>query len=80
MTKYFRAPTVGLQDRGQDPNGRGLPGSVRTQEPEDGTLRNLEVDSPQGHELAVTLDQPFNQDRGSFIVARHSHISRETTN
>ena len=63
VTQHLCVPTVGLQDGRQDADGGGLAGAVRSQQPEDRSLRHLEVDATQGFELAVVLGQPFDADR-----------------
>ena len=63
VAEHLGAAPVRLQDRGQDPDGGGLAGPVRSQQSEDRALRHLEVDATQGLELAVVLGQPFDADR-----------------
>ena len=61
------ASGIGLEERGQDPDGRGLARAVRAKEPEDGPLGDLEIDTVEGVNLAlaalVDLDQALGRDR-----------------
>ena len=55
---------VGRRHRGEHPDGRGLPGTVRPQHAEDAPFRYRQVDVNNCHLLAVALVQPFCFDHG----------------
>ena len=49
------APGVGFQQRGQNPDDRGLAGAVRAEQAEHRSPPHLEIDALQGSDLAVGL-------------------------
>ena len=49
-------PAVGPEDGGEDPDGRGLAGSVGSEQPEDGALLDGEADPVEGAHLALALE------------------------
>ena len=62
-----RRPTgVGLEEGRQDPDGSRLAGAVRSQQPDDRPLWDVEVEPVEGADLAlagfVDLDQAFGRD------------------
>ena len=50
---HGRAPGVGLEQRGQDPDRRRLARAVGPEQTEDGALGDLEVDAVEGADLAL---------------------------
>ena len=52
-----------------------LPGTVRSEQTEDGAPRHLEVDPLEGLELAVVLGQSFDADRDLAHGHEPSHNS-----
>src|SRR4051812_15528045 len=56
-------PGIGTQERGQDPDGRGLSGAVRAEQAEDGLRLDLQVHAVEGLDLTEVLDQPLDVDR-----------------
>ena len=47
-----------VRARREDADGRGLPGAVRTEETEDGSRGDLEIDAAEGLDVAEALLQP----------------------
>ena len=60
-----------LQERGQDPERRGLAGAVRPDETEDLALLDVEVHAGDGHRRRVALDESLGPDDGA-----HSTVPR----
>ncbi len=58
-----RRAGVGAQQRGEDPDRRGLAGSVRAEQAVDRATRDLEVDTAEGDVVAEALDQAGGVDR-----------------
>ena len=58
-----RSPLIGTQDRGEDPDRRGLACAVRAEQPEDLAAFDLEIDALQRFDVAETFLQTFNDDR-----------------
>ena len=50
-------------ERGKDPDEGGLARAVRAEQPEDGSFRNLEIDSRQRLRFAEALRDPLDPDR-----------------
>jgi hypothetical protein len=65
------APAVGLQQRGQDPHGGGLPGAVGAEQPQHGAGRYGQVEPVERGGLAVALPEPLGEDR--VVVRVHVH-------
>ena len=63
VAEDLRPAAVGKEHRRQDPYGRRLAGPVRTQESEDGSLGDLQVDPGKRHHLAVPLAETLDHDR-----------------
>ena len=65
--RHGRAAGVGAKQGRQDPDGRGLAGAVRAEQPEDRALLDHEVDAVERADLvlaaAVDLDQALRDDR-----------------
>nr|WP_281273524.1 hypothetical protein [Euzebya pacifica] len=59
-----RAAAGGLQQGREDADEGGLPGAVGAEQPEDGALGNLEVDTPQGVDVAEGLGDSLDADDG----------------
>src|SRR5690606_19489209 len=57
-----RAPLVRLEQRGEDPHGRGLARAVRPQHAEDRGALDLEVHPPQGDGVPEPLGESFRDD------------------
>ena len=57
-------PRVGPEQRGQDPDDRGLARPVRAEQGEDAAPRHVEVDAAQDLQLLVRLLQALHVDRG----------------
>jgi hypothetical protein len=55
---------VGGEQRREDPDGGRLARAVRTQQAEDGSGLDVEVDSAEGVDIAVALAQSFGLDGG----------------
>jgi hypothetical protein len=58
MAGHGGGPGVGAQQRGEDPDQRGLARAVRPEEGEDLARRDREVDFVEDFLLAVGLAQP----------------------
>ena len=69
-----RAPLVGLEERGQDPDGGRLAGAVRAEQPEDGPSRHVQVDTAEGLDVAVALAEAVCLDGG---LGRHPRDASE---
>ena len=72
-----RPPAGRLQQRRQHAHCRRLAGAVRTEEPEDLTLADCEVNALDGSHLAERAHQPFGFDRilgqaRAVWIARHT--------
>ena len=63
VAAHRRPAGVRAQQGGQEPDGRGLAGTVRTQQPEHGARLDRQVDAGQGRRLSEALDQSFGLDR-----------------
>ena len=63
-----RGAGVGLQQRGQDADGRGLAGAVGAEEGEHLARCDVEVDAVEHGEVAVGLAQPPGDDDGAVIA------------
>ena len=56
-------PAVGLEQRGEDPDGGGLAGPVGSEQAEDGPCARGEVDAAQGADRSVRLLEALDDDR-----------------
>ena len=59
-----RLAAVGLEQRGQDPDGGRLARAVRPEQPEDAPGLGVQVDAAQGDDVPVALGQPSRLDCG----------------
>ena len=53
---------VELQERGEDPDGRGLARAVRTEQPDERPFLDDEVDAVERGEVAEAFDETFRDD------------------
>jgi hypothetical protein len=57
-----RRALIGQEERHENANGSGLAGAVRTEEPEDHSGLDAQVDAAQRSYVAVALPQPLSLD------------------
>ena len=62
--EHARRAAVGMEQRRQDPDGGGLAGAVRPEQPEDGARIDGQIDVAQRMDVAVVLAQAVRLDGG----------------
>src|SRR5215470_10795820 len=60
--QYLGPPGVGLENRGEDADRRGLPRAVRPKQAEDGARGDLEVDTVEGGHGVEPLGESLDSD------------------
>jgi hypothetical protein len=53
---------VGVEERCQDADGCGLAGAVGAEEPQDGALRDFEIDAVESDDVTEPLDDSLDDD------------------
>ena len=72
MAEDPHGPAVGLDQRGEDLDGCGLAGAIRTEQREDRAFRDVQVDAVEDPEVTIGLAQPDDIDRRSSVGC-HAH-------
>src|SRR5438552_14729921 len=70
--------TIRLQQRGEDPNRRGLPGAVRAEHGKDRRALYADVDAAEREDVAEGLPQPLGPDRGTVPASPFGHRGQPT--
>ncbi len=77
-TAHPRASAGWLQQGGQYPDGRGLTGAVRTEQAEDGSWLDLQIQPVQSVRVTVTLHQTFDSNCWLHSGTTSSCVPRES--